>query len=334
MPKKRILICSSYFDEHTHGPVREHLLRAKYDVATYQIDRVMEGKEQLRLSIGSDGAFSASYNEVPIGPGEVEAAWHWKVANFAVPDAETNLSKQLTMVNEITQYNNSVWSLYPDKLWLSPPRRIQWADRKLVQLQVASRLGFVVPETLLANDWDEVLAFQERVGTDLIVKMFRGVIGDQNKVKAMYTTVLDRKKILELRTRTVAFPGMFQPFIPKAREWRVTVVGDEVYAGAIYAGDEAKNDWRQLQQTAAVAFRADEFAPHIADLCRAYLREFEIGIGSFDFVEEPDGTIVFLECNPSGQFGFLEQLLGLPISAAVAGRLGDIASGRISPGPS
>lgn len=326
MKPKRILICSSYFDEHTHGPVRDHLVRRGFDVLTYQIDRVMDGKEPLTLRIGGDGAFTAAYTDAPIGPADIHAAWHWKVANFALPDAETNLSKQLTMVNEITQYNNSVWSLYPEDLWLSAPRRIQWADRKLVQLQTASRLGFTIPETLISNDWDQVLAFQEHLGSDLIVKMFRGVIGDQNKVKAMYTTVLDRNRILEFRRHTISFPGMFQPFLAKAREWRVTLVGDQVFAGAIYAGEEAKNDWRQLQQTAAVAFRRETFDEQTGDLCRTYLQEFGLGIGSFDFVERPDGTLVFLECNPSGQFGFLEELLQLPISEAVASQLGAIAA--------
>jgi glutathione synthase/RimK-type ligase-like ATP-grasp enzyme len=329
MAKKRILICSSYFDEHTHGPVREHLLHAGFEVITYQIDRVMRAEQRLCLIVAPDGSFGASCDGVPISPGEIDAAWYWKVANFAVPHAESNLSKQLTMVNEITQYNNSVWSLYSDERWLSAPRRIQWADRKLVQLKVASRLGFTAPETLITNDWDDVLAFHERMGTDLIVKMFKGVIGDQNTVRAMYTTVLDRSKILNLRSRTASFPGIFQPFVPKAREWRVTVVGDEVFAGAIYAGEEAKNDWRQLQQTASVAFRSDRFDGATADLCRAYLKEFGLGIGSFDFVERPDGSLVFLECNPSGQFGFLEQLLGLPISASVAARLGTIAAGQL-----
>jgi glutathione synthase/RimK-type ligase-like ATP-grasp enzyme len=237
------------------------------------------------------------------------------------------------MVNEVTQYNNSVWSLFPEDLWLSAPRRIHWAERKLVQLQVAHRLGFTVPSTLITNDWAQVSKFHAEasragVGTaagDIVVKMFRGVIGDQNKVKAMYTTVLDAGRIADLSGRTVAFPGMFQPFVDKAREWRVTVVGGEVFAGAIHAREDARNDWRQLQSTAAVAFRAEPFDEAIADLCRAYLREFGLGIGSFDFVETTDGQIVFLECNPSGQFGFLEELLDLPISRSVADQLIRIA---------
>ncbi len=325
MKQKRVLICSSFFDEHTHGPVRGHLVRRGFDVVTYQIDRVMNGNESMTLRLADDGAFAATYATAQMAPVDIHAAWHWKVANFAVPDADTNLSKQLTMVNEITQYNNSVWSLYPEDLWLSAPTRIQWADRKLVQLQTAAKLGFAVPETLISNDWDQVLAFHERLGADLVVKMFRGVIADQNKVKAMYTTVLDRRRIQELRSHTISFPGMFQPFLAKAREWRVTVVGDDVFAGAIYAGEEAKNDWRRLQQTAAVAFRREPFDDQTGDLCRAYLREFGLGLGSFDFVEQPDGSLVFLECNPSGQFGFLEELLQLPISEAVAARLGAIA---------
>lgn len=53
----------------------------------------------------------------------------------------------------------------------------------------------------------------------------------------------------------------------------------------------------------------------------SFLDGMGLGFGAFDFIETPHGGIVFLGCNPSGQFSWLEEQLGLPISAAIADEL-------------
>jgi hypothetical protein len=40
--------------------------------------------------------------------------------------------------------------------------------------------------------------------------------------------------------------------------------------------------------------------------------------GAFDFVIGPDGTWIFLEVNPGGQFRFVEYRAGVPLTAALA----------------
>jgi glutathione synthase/RimK-type ligase-like ATP-grasp enzyme len=40
--------------------------------------------------------------------------------------------------------------------------------------------------------------------------------------------------------------------------------------------------------------------------------------GAIDLILTPDGEYVFLEVNLNGQWAYIEDLLGLPISAAIA----------------
>jgi glutathione synthase/RimK-type ligase-like ATP-grasp enzyme len=192
---------------------------------------------------------------------------------------------------------------------------------------MARRVGFAIPQTLAANDWDDVGNALTRDEAVFIVKMARGVLGDQNVVKGMQTTRVDGSMLEDLRDRTIPFPGFYQPFVPKAREWRVTVVGEDVFAAAIYTDESAKDDWRQHQMTGAVRFeRADP--PHsVPKCCISFLRGMDLGYGAFDLIETPDGEVVFLECNPSGQFSWLEERLGLPISNALAASLARKRSG-------
>jgi hypothetical protein len=56
----------------------------------------------------------------------------------------------------------------------------------------------------------------------------------------------------------------------------------------------------------------------VAAAVLAYLRAAELAYGAFDFAEDGDGTWWFLECNQSGQFGFIEVDTGQPISRRVA----------------
>lgn len=44
----------------------------------------------------------------------------------------------------------------------------------------------------------------------------------------------------------------------------------------------------------------------------------ELAYGAFDFAEDADGVWWFLECNQSGQFGFVEMDTGQPIAATIA----------------
>lgn len=49
-----------------------------------------------------------------------------------------------------------------------------------------------------------------------------------------------------------------------------------------------------------------------------YLDMLGLHYGAFDLVETPDGALTVLECNPNGQWLWLEHETGLPIAAALA----------------
>lgn len=147
-------------------------------------------------------------------------------------------------------------------------------------------------------------------------------------MKAMYTHVTNQQTGASLKASTYPFPAFYQPYIEKAREWRVTVVGEQVFPAAIYTDERAKDDWRRLQMTSAVQFRKEKPPEDMDERCVAYLDTMGLRFGAFDFIENPDGEIVFLECNPNGQYSWLEETLGFPIAAAVASELIQIADRR------
>ena len=49
-----------------------------------------------------------------------------------------------------------------------------------------------------------------------------------------------------------------------------------------------------------------------------YLKRMHLNFGCFDFIVTPDGEYVFLECNPNGQWLWIEEEPGMKISEAIA----------------
>jgi hypothetical protein len=321
------LIVSSSHAAKTHDRVAEALRSLGWDVAIFLSDMVLNGNAKVQLRVDDLGAVDFSYDGVSIGPRDVAAAWYWKVSQMHLYEGGHDLLRTLSIDTEMARVHSAIWSLYRDELWLGAPSKLAQAEAKLTQLVTAHRVGFSIPETLVTNDWEQVKAMERSVPA-LVVKMFKGLLADStsSNMRATYTTPVDAARIEALEADTVPYPGMFQPFIGKAREWRVTVVGDEVFAAAIETQPEAKDDWRRLQLTPAVAFLRADLPPGIADLCVAYLVERELRYGAFDFIETPEGKMVFLECNPAGQYGWVETELGLPISEAIAHQLDVIGS--------
>lgn len=82
------------------------------------------------------------------------------------------------------------------------------------------------------------------------------------------------------------------------------------------ATDAARADWRA--DLGALRYRTVEVPELVADGVRAYLSAFGLSYGAFDFVVDHEGRYTWLECNPGGQFGWIEASTGLPITAALA----------------
>ena len=51
------------------------------------------------------------------------------------------------------------------------------------------------------------------------------------------------------------------------------------------------------------------------------MAHFGLDYGAADLIVTPDGRYVFLEVNPNGQYGWVENMTGMPIGSAIADQL-------------
>ena len=55
----------------------------------------------------------------------------------------------------------------------------------------------------------------------------------------------------------------------------------------------------------------------LASFCKKYLRNLNLNFGCFDFIVTPEDKYIFLECNPNGQWGWIEDECKIPMSEAL-----------------
>lgn len=315
MPKL-ILIFSSSFDKPTTASVITQLRARDYEVIDYEADRVASGETTFSVTLSRD--YEIVYDGKTFEPQNIAAAW-FRRPIFSDPITRTAASGSIDAERRASQ--QLVEDLIPANRWLNSPETLgrQEANHKLSQLLLAQDVGFQTPLTMVSNDWKTVAT---TLGPKIVFKSFWGQRRTASGNYVVYTTRFDNTGTGMPPAKGSPFPGIWQNDLPKKREWRITAVGDQTFDAAIYhEGDRTKDDWRLHSGATDLHWKHETFPANEKEKCLAYCRKAGLRMGMFDFIETPKGEMIFLECNPNGQFRWLEDTLALPISKAVADEL-------------
>ena len=208
-------------------------------------------------------------------------------------------------------------------LWMNHPHANRLARNKLLQLRLAAKRGFKVPDTLVSSDPREIRKQYRAWNGRIIAKLTGGQIAAES-IESQYLILTTQLSESDLHDDAAlsACPAIYQRLVEKQYEVRVTVVGDEVFACRIdsQALDIARIDWRAAGYT-ALSNQPYNLDAATSDRCRALMRHLDLEIAGFDFIVTPEGEMVFLEINAAGQWAWVQETTGLPIAAAVARRL-------------
>lgn len=195
-------------------------------------------------------------------------------------------------------------------LWVNLPTREAAADYKPRQLAAAQRLGFTVPPTLVTNNVDEAREFITSHG-QVIYKTLRWTPYDRDGIGL--TSWAEVVAADELDETITMVPHLFQARVDKVADLRVLVVGRRVFTVRI---DSGLLDWRK--DYAALTYSVVDLPGRVEKALLAYLGHFGLISGSFDLAVDRDGEPIWLELNPNGQWGWLEERTGQPMAAAFA----------------
>lgn len=256
--------------------------------------------------------------EMVIDLERLTAVW-LRRGNIPVPHASITESRSREVVSQESRaVLLDAWHTTACRWVPAPPQVLHEAQRKLGQLSLAGELGFELPPTLVTTDPDALLAFYQEHGGAIISKLagieFHKLLGHEF---ARYTEVVSRRDIAYLDAVRYC-PMIYQAYVPKRVELRVTVVGSDVFAAEIHsqASNHTRYDWRRYDEH-TTPYARHELPPDLQRLCVELTARLGLCYGAIDLVLTPDGRYVFLEINPAGQFQWIEQATGLPISDAI-----------------
>ncbi|WP_411146406.1 ATP-grasp ribosomal peptide maturase [Streptomyces sp. x-80] len=210
----------------------------------------------------------------------------------------------------------------PGALYVNHPTRNRDAENKALQLATAARLGFTLPDTLITNVPADAAKFTAEHGTVIYKPVHRvhlACLDGRNRTVWVRTVQAD-----ELDDSIALCPHLFQACVPKVADVRLAMVGDEAFASRIDTGGDHL-DWRQDQSL--ITCSPFPVPGPVRDAARAFLHTFGLRFGAFDFALDADGRWWFLECNPNGQWAFVDEATTRAIASALADTLqkGDTA---------
>ena len=198
------------------------------------------------------------------------------------------------------------------------------AASKMLQYATAREVGFKIPRTCFSNSREQFLKLSQECA-DLILKPIDVCDVWDEKHGVDYVFYAQKTPATSLRevpneafSQTVSF---VQEYIEKAFELRVTVVGKQVFACKIDSQAQQEEtgriDWRQGYEH---GLKQNAFAlpDTVSSQCVAFLYRMGLNFSCFDFIVTPSGEYVFLECNPNGQWLWVELSTGLKIADAIA----------------
>ena len=199
-------------------------------------------------------------------------------------------------------------------------QHIRYTENKQLQLQVARELGLNTPRTLTTNDPAAVRAFAKSCEGGMVTKMLSSfAIYDEGKELVVFTNPVKKEDLADLSGLSLC-PATFQELLRKSLEIRVTVVGHRVMSAAIdsQVSERAVHDWRRDGVRMLQEWQPYRLPVEIEEKVLRLMDYFSLNYGAIDIILTPNGKHVFLELNPSGEFFWLEQSPGLPISDAIA----------------
>lgn len=228
----------------------------------------------------------------------------------------------------LTQADAALWSAIAcaDGLVVDPPEALLAAPAKPRLQLLAARLGLEVPRALVTNAPAAVREFARACPGGLICKLVEsGAItnADPEAPPQMPTIALDDEDLDHLEGLELG-PMLFQERLRKRLEFRVTIVGHELFPAAVATGEAI--DVR-MHPALIRGLRPHDLPPALGRRLLALATHLGLNYATVDLVLTEEGRWVLLELNTTSYFEHVERHAGLPIAAALA----DLLLGRRPP---
>jgi hypothetical protein len=315
-----ILILTERFDPHADHVAQ--MLNARGAEFTRFDPADFPARASLSVGYGPSGQMTSflRLGDTAIDLTQLQAVWSRRprppVPHEQIQDAAIRKFVEV----DCRTFVQDLWNALPCRWLPGHPEALRRASLKASQLRVAAELGFELPPTLVTNCREEFLEFYDRHNGNIVSKLlgpaFDWTLSEPLRI-TRFTEVVSKRDVAHAASVQYC-PTILQAYVPKRLELRITVVGQNVFAAEIHSQQthHTRVDWRRYDLKNTPHF-PHCLPPEVEERCCRLVERLELCYGAIDMVLTPDGRYVFIEINPSGQYLWIEDETGLPISAAI-----------------
>lgn len=255
---------------------------------------------------------------------DVRCVWFRKPEPFDVSKFPLETTALQYIQAEFDEFVNNLYALLCDRVWINNPLLSRIASRKLWQLHIATAVGLNVPRTLISNVPEDVFEFASCINGDLAIKSLSALYANVPiSSTESYDYGLFTRRVTQAELRGASefiryMPTMVQEYIEKQFELRVTSINGTHLACRIdtQISELSREDSRI--NISELPHSQYDLPNEIGNKLTAYMLSMGINFGCHDIIVDKKGDYIFLECNPNGQWMWIENLTGLKISKQIS----------------
>ena len=249
----------------------------------------------------------------------IKSVWNTSPLQIRLDNKLADESKNFVKAEWIEGIN-SLWNCINTR-WINQPDSIMNAKNRLKQIQSASKLGLITPKTSVTNDSEVLKSFFNECDGEIIAKTLHSSEGLPED-KMIFTTKITKEYLSRANMLRYA-PCMFQEYIPKKTEFRVTIVGNVIHSAEIYSqkSEKTKHDWRHYDDFKKTPYIKSDLPKNISKKLLKLMKLMKLEFGAADLIRTPDDEYVFLEINPNGRWWWIQELTGMSIAKDIAHHL-------------
>lgn len=247
-------------------------------------------------------------NGIPLNLDGIAVCWNrYKRAEVPATHSESLRQQYVAAIEWLGLHQNLAQLLSMREVpFVNSLEATQFFGSKFTQLMAARALGLTVPSTFVSNDRRELIGFLSRHPHAILKPIkIRRILDTEDHDRSLFfmTKTLTLEEVQDSDDDAVfAIPLLLQERVEKLHEYRVVVVGDELFCFRVdsQARPETALDWRVGEHLAL--YEWIETPDDVSVACKALQSKLGLVTGVYDFARSREGGLVFFECNPSGQW--------------------------------
>lgn len=243
-----------------------------------------KGIKYHRLNADEFKNVNLSINLYPERKEDISSIW---IRRFALPEEFNSTQENKWLYQE---YRAFIFNYIVSKRVkiMSDPYSIDKAENKSLQLSIARDIGFNIPKTLITGNFEEIKKFRECMNASIVIKpIYMNQVDDGDTTYQIFSNIL-KDSDLENYKDYSPFPSIFQEYIEKEYEIRVTVVGKKIFSAKVdsQSNPNTKIDWRRER----MKFEKYELPDDIKVKCIELVEKLNLSFGAIDLIKAKNGN--------------------------------------------